>query len=181
MATGSEEVIEFWFSEIKKESWFKKDEAFDQLLSSRFGALLQSASQSELYTWRTTAEGRLAEIIVLDQFSRNIFRDTPKAFSNDPLALGLAQEAVALQLDHELTPDKRSFLYMPYMHSESLLVHDQAVDLFTRLGNERTLDYEMRHREIIETYGRYPHRNRILGRLSTIDEIEFLTKPGSSF
>lgn len=181
MTIGSEDIIEFWFSEIKAESWFKKDAVFDQLLSSRFGALIQSASQAELYTWRDSAEGRLAEVIVLDQFSRNVFRDTPKAFGSDPLALALAQEAVASGVDQQLEPEKRTFLYMPYMHSESLVIHDQAVDLFTKSGNERTLDFEMRHREIIEKFGRYPHRNKILGRASTVAEIEFLTQPGSSF
>lgn len=181
MSISSEHIIEFWFSEIKPESWFKKDEDFDQLLVKRFGKLIHSASQAELYTWRASAEGRLAEIIVLDQFSRNVFRDTPGAFSNDSMALALAQEAVALQQDQQLEPEQRSFLYMPYMHSESLLVHDQAVDLFTRLGRESTLDFEIRHRRIIEEFGRYPHRNKILGRHSTVAEIEFLTRPGSSF
>ena len=181
LAIGPEEIINFWFSEIEPKSRFKKSKAFDQLLTTRFGALINHASRAELFTWRDSAQGRLAEIIVLDQFSRNVFRDTPRAFSSDPMALVLAQEAVALQLDQQLEPEHRVFLYMPYMHSESLLIHDQAVYLFTRLGRDGNLDFELRHRKIIETFGRYPHRNKILGRSSTVAEIEFLSQPGSSF
>lgn len=174
-------IISFWFTEIESKLWFKKDDAFDQLLREKYGELHHRAAQAELFTWRSSAEGRLAEIIVLDQFSRNMYRDSPKAFASDPLALALAQEAVSLGLDQQLEPQKRTFLYMPYMHSESLLVHDNALKLFTELGRENNLEFEKKHRAIIEKFGRYPHRNNTLGRQSTVAEYEFLTQPGSSF
>ena len=118
---------------------------------------------------------------MLDQFSRNMFRDSPLAFAHNALALALAQEAVSAKADEALSPVERSFLYMPYMHSESLLIHEIAVDLFQRNGIKGNLDFEIRHKAIIEKFGRYPHRNSILGRASTAEEIEFLKQPGSSF
>ncbi len=179
--TPPAEIIKFWFDEIDSTLWFKKDDQFDQELKARFSVIHQSAAQSELFDWRTDAEGRLAEIIVLDQFSRNFYRDSAAAFASDPLSLALAQEAVALGLDQQLAPQKRVFLYMPYMHSESVKVHEVALQLFTDLGRENNLDYELRHKAIIERFGRYPHRNKVLGRQSSPEEIEFLTQPGSSF
>ena len=135
----------------------------------------------ELFEWRTSAKGRLAEIIVLDQFSRNMFRDTPLAFASDPLALVLSQEAISIGADEVLTSTQRSFLYMPFMHSESLIIHEAAVQLFTKNGVQSNLDFEMKHKAIIEQFGRYPHRNEILGRESTAEELEFLKQPGSGF
>lgn len=181
MVIGHNDIIDFWFSEIESKLWFKKNDEFDQLLLDRYGELHHRASQAELFSWRSSAEGRLAEIIVLDQFSRNMFRDSPKAFASDPLALALAQEAVSLGIDQQLEPQKRTFLYMPYMHSESLVIHEQALSLFISLGRENNLDFERKHRFIIEKFGRYPHRNKILGRQSTVAECEFLTQRGSSF
>ena len=183
-STGSHsaaDVIDFWFSEIDSALWFKKDTAFDAVIRERFGELLNSAAQCELFGWRSTASGRLAEVIVLDQFSRNVYRDSATSFANDPLALALAQEAVGAGADQELEQRQRGFLYMPYMHSESLAVHDVAVELFTRNGNESTLSYELKHREIIERFGRYPHRNAVLNRKSTAEELEFLKERSSSF
>jgi uncharacterized protein (DUF924 family) len=127
------------------------------------------------------AKGRLAEIIILDQFSRNIFRDTPQAFANDPLALALAQEALAVDADKALSPTERSFLYLPFMHSESAEIHKVAVMLYGLPGLEDNLDFELKHQTIIIRFGRYPHRNKILGRESTAEEIEFLKEPGSGF
>lgn len=176
-----EEILNFWFVEIDKKLWFKKDDNFDQLLRDRYLGLFIAATNNELYNWRVTIEGRLAEIIVLDQFSRNIFRDQAEAFANDNLALCLAQETVAQGLDIDLELSQRAFLYMPYMHSESLLIHEKAQALFNVPGLEDNYRFEQRHKEIIEQFGRYPHRNRILDRISTPDEIEFLSKPGSSF
>ena len=181
MSVTSGDVINFWFDEIDPKLWFKKDDQFDQHLRSRFSSIHRRAVQSELFDWRVDAEGRLGEIIVLDQFSRNMFRDSSVAFASDPLSLALAQEGVSLGLDQQLAPEKRTFLYMPYMHSESLKVHEVAVGLFTGLGRENNLDYELRHKAIIERFGRYPHRNEVLGRQSTSEEVEFLTQPGSSF
>lgn len=179
--TTPEDIIRFWFEDIDKKSWFKKDPEFDQTLKQRFGELLSQAEKSELYSWRSSAHGRLAEIIVLDQFSRNLYRDSARAFASDPLALALAQEAVSQQLDDELNTDQCTFLYMPYMHSESALIHEVAVQLFKKNGKEDNLDYEMRHKAIIDRFGRYPHRNVVLGRESTAVELEFLQQPGSSF
>lgn len=174
-------IIDFWFNEIDKKLWFKKDPEFDQLIRDRFADVYNSAKTNELFSWRENIQGRLAEIIVLDQFSRNLFRDSAKAFSCDHLSLCLAQEAVAQKLDSELSNTEKSFLYMPYMHSESLLIHEQAVKLFSAKGLDNNLQFELRHKEIIEKFSRYPHRNAILGRESTAEEIEFLTQPGSSF
>lgn len=174
-------VLQFWFEEIDPSYWFKKDENFDTLLSSRFTSLHHAATQGECYTWRKTIQGRLAEIIVLDQFSRNIFRDKPQAFAHDGMALALAQEAVASGLDQQLATAHRAFLYMPYMHSESLVIHDIAIKLFSQPGLENNLNFELRHKDIIARFGRYPHRNTILERESTTEELLFLQQPGSSF
>ncbi len=175
------EVLDFWFNELDNARRFAKDPALDAEIGARFGATLYAAMRGELDNWRDTPEGRLAEIVVLDQFSRNIGRDTPAAFSQDPQALSLAQELVRSGLDQTLAPAQRAFAYMPYMHSESALVHEQAVVLFSQPGLEGSLDFERRHRAIIERFGRYPHRNAILGRVSTPEEIAFLAEPGSSF
>jgi len=174
-------VLAFWFEEIDPSRWWVKDDAFDTLIRDRFGALHASAGRCELYRWRETPPGRLAEVIVLDQFSRNIHRDTAAAFANDPLALALAQEAITAGADRALEPQRRSFLYMPFMHSESLEIHEVAMQLFETNGDQSTLEFELRHRAIIERFGRYPHRNAALGRPSSIAELDFLTEPGSSF
>lgn len=174
-------ILDFWFNEIAPSKWWVKDTDFDTMIKERFLTVLKTASQCELYHWRDTAEGRLAEIIILDQFSRNIFRDTPLAFAADPLALALAQEAVSLQADKHLNETQRNFLYMPYMHSESLKIHEQAVVLFGANEKSTNLDFELKHKAIIERFGRYPHRNKILGRASTLEETEFLKTPGSGF
>jgi uncharacterized protein (DUF924 family) len=175
------DVMGFWFSELTPEDWWRKDPALDRRIAERFGLTLAAASRCELYAWRGTARGRLAEVIVLDQFSRNIHRDTAEAFANDALALALAQEAVARGCDRELPPAERAFMYLPYMHSESALIHEEAVRLFAAPGLEKNLDFERRHQVVIEHFGRYPHRNVVLGRASTIEELEFLKQPGSSF
>ena len=174
-------VLQFWFEEIDKDNWFKKDETFDVEIRSRFTQIHHAARQGELHTWRESIEGRLAEIIVLDQFSRNMFRNDPRSFAYDSMALVLAQEAVATGLAQVLPVQQRAFLYMPYMHSESLLIHDEAVKLFSEPGLEHNLDFEIRHRDIIARFGRYPHRNALLGRASTAEELAFLQEPGSSF
>lgn len=175
------QVLDFWFDSENKEFWFSKSDEFDLELEEKFGHTLQQAMQCELWTWRETAEGRLAEIIVLDQFSRNLFRDHPASFAQDPLALSLAQEAVRLGLDQQLAPDQRCFMYMPFMHSESKIIHAQALQLFEALGNPINLGFELKHKTIIDRFGRYPHRNQILERESTPEEVEFLTQPNSSF
>lgn len=176
-----ERVLSFWFEEIEPAMWWKKDTAFDQSIATRFGDLHRAAAHGELEAWRSSARGRLAEIILLDQFSRNIHRDRPDAFAQDAAALVLAQEAIANGCAESLNLQERSFLYMPFMHSESLRIHDRAMQLFSEPGLEDSLAFEKRHRAIIERFGRYPHRNAILGRASTAEELAFLQTPGSSF
>jgi uncharacterized protein (DUF924 family) len=176
-----ETVLQFWFDEAGPGCWWRKDQQFDQMIGDRFGFHHGMACRGELFPWRATGRGRLAEIIVLDQFSRNIYRDQPGSFAHDGMALVLAQEAVALEVQRKLSAEERAFLYMPYMHSESLVIHDLAVTLYSEAGLEENLDFELRHRAIIERFGRYPHRNTILGRDSTPEELEFLQQPGSGF
>jgi uncharacterized protein (DUF924 family) len=175
------EILKFWFEETEPARWWKKDEAFDRAIIERFSEIHRRATRCELFEWRKDTRGRLAEVIVLDQFSRNMFRGLPQAFAQDALALALAQEAVSAGADHVLNPVERSFLYMPFMHSESLKIHEVAVELFRENGGQGNLDYELKHKAIIERFGRYPHRNGILGRESTEEEIEFLKQPGSGF
>lgn len=175
------EIIQFWFDPNTEQHWFSGDQQFDEQLRHRFTKTLQQARQGELWAWRDSIEGRLAEILVLDQFSRNIFRGTPNAFAQDPQALVLAQEAIRLGLDQELEPRKRTFLYMPFMHSESKTIHEQALALFQQLKQEIALEFEIKHKVIIDRFGRYPHRNQILGRTSTDEELVFLTQPDSHF
>lgn len=174
-------ILDFWFDEIEPKSWWAADPAFDVLIRDRFEQTLVQAAQGEFYTWRISAKGRLAEVIVLDQFSRNIYRGTPKAFAQDSMALALAQEAVAKGLLNELNPDERAFLLLPYMHSESRLIHLQAERLYREWAPENNYRFELRHKEIIDRFGRYPHRNIVLNRDSTNEELEFLKLPGSSF
>lgn len=175
------EIIEFWFAQIDPKQWWQKDETFDRLISDRFNPIHHQATLCELYPWRAEPLGRLAEIIILDQFSRNIYRNQALAFAFDSLALALAQEAIACQIQQSLTLEQKSFLYLPFMHSESLQIHERAVELFSEPGLESNLKFEYKHKEIIERFGRYPHRNHLLGRLSTPEETEFLKQPGSSF
>lgn len=176
-----QDILKFWFEEIDQSLWWSKDDKFDQIVIEKFSEVHQRAARCELYEWRRVAEGRLAEIIVLDQFSRNMFRDSSLSFAYDPLALALAQEAISVGADQKLTPIQRSFLYLPFMHSESLKIHEVAMDLYQNNGIQLNLDFEIKHKAIIEKFGRYPHRNKILGRVSTDEEIEFLKQPGSSF
>jgi len=175
------EIIHFWFDETDTGLWFKKNEEFDQQLRDRFSTVHRSAACGELYSWRSNPEGRLAEIIVLDQFSRNMFRDSDQAFAYDAIALVLSQVAVEAGDDKRIEASHRAFMYMPFMHSESPVIHEQAVKLFSQPGLERNLEFEMKHKAIIDRFGRYPHRNAVLGRTSTAEELEFLQQPGSSF
>lgn len=177
----ADQVMDFWFQELVPAQWFHKSPVLDADIARRFGDVLMAARRGELWLWRATPQGRLAEVIVLDQFSRNIHRDTPEAFAADPQALVLAQEAVARGDDAALAPSERAFLYMPYMHSESLAIHEEALRLFAQPGLENSLHYEHRHRAILVKFGRYPHRNALLGRESSEEELSFLRLPGSSF
>jgi uncharacterized protein (DUF924 family) len=174
-------ILKFWFEEIDHSQRWSKDDEFDQRIRKRFAEIHAQAIRCELLSWRKEAEGRLAEIIVLDQFSRNMFRDSPLSFANDSLALALSQETISVGADQELSPIQRSFLYMPFMHSESLIIHEIAVDLYKNNGIQANFDLEIKHQDIIKRFGRYPHRNKILGRVSSKEEIQFLKQPGSGF
>lgn len=174
-------IIDFWFKEIDKSQWWIKDENFDEIIRKKFLELHQKAVKCELHMWRKTSLGALAEIIVLDQFSRNMFRDSPHSFAYDSLALALAQSAIANGFDSELDSEKRKFLYMPFMHSESIEIHSIAESLFSDLGEQSSVKFEKMHKAIIVKFGRYPHRNKILGRSTTPEEEAFLRLPGSSF
>ena len=184
-------VLSFWFDggegagQVRK-AWFKKDEHFDREVASRFGATLSAARSGRLEAWRATPLGRLALIVVLDQFSRNIHRGSPLAFESDAQALALARELVASGQDRSLDTLQRWFAYLPYEHSESLADQDESVRLFTALAAEDerladALDYAHRHREVIARYGRFPHRNAVLGRQNTADEAAYLATPGAGF
>ena len=174
-------VLKFWFQEISPAQWWKVDLEFDRLIVERFSDLSGRATRSELFDWRSEPRGRLAEIIVLDQFPRHVYRGNALAFANDTLALALAQEAVAAKADLTLPPKKRVFMYMPFMHSESRVIHEVAERLFKERAPQSNYDFELRHKVIIDRFGRYPHRNAMLGRQSTQEELEFLAQPGSSF
>jgi len=176
-----QQVLDFWFELHGPDQWWAKDAAFDETIRRKFGALHERAARAELDCWRATPEGRLAEIILLDQFARNLYRDDARAFAYDGMALVLAQEAVRAGADQAVPLDRRVFFYMPYQHSESALVHETAVPLFEALGDANSLDYEFQHKAIIDRFGRYPHRNAVLLRPSTPEEIAFLKTEGSSF
>jgi uncharacterized protein (DUF924 family) len=176
-----DDVLSFWFEEIDPRLWWSSESSFDELIRQRFLGLMQQAAAGELYEWRTTARGRLAEVIVLDQFSRNVYRNTPRAFTQDSMALVLAQEAVAAGALMSLQPVERSFLLLPYMHSESKKIHVVAQALYKEFAPAENYDFELRHKVIVDRFGRYPHRNEILGRVSTPEEVEFLRQPGSRF
>lgn len=177
----AEDVLQFWFEDTEPTQWWSKDAAFDTLIRDRFGPLHQQVARCEKHYWRNTPPSRLAEIIVLDQFSRNIYRDRPESFAWDGQALVLAQEAVRSGIERHLSSVQCDFLYLPYMHSESVTIHVLAEELYRRNGTEESLHFELLHRDIIERFGRYPHRNAILERNSTAEELAFLKEPNSSF
>lgn len=176
-----ESILQFWFHEILPAQWWKVGPEFDRLIAQRFSEVHHRATRSELFEWRAEPRGRLAEVIVLDQFSRNLYRDDRLAFAADALALALAQEAVASKEDLAPAFEERVFLYMPYMHSESRTVHQVAECLFRQNAPQSNYEFELRHKVIIDRFGRYPHRNAQLGRESTAEDRVFLAEPGSRF
>jgi uncharacterized protein (DUF924 family) len=178
---SAHDVLDFWFDPRTEPHWWRRSDAFDAQVAARFGALHAAATRCELWEWRTGAEGRLAEIVVLDQFSRHLGRGSAAAFAADPLALALAQTAVVLGADRQVEARRRVFFHMPFMHSESRAIHVVAEALFDADGDPRNLDFERRHKAIVDRFGRFPHRNAVLGRESTPEELEFLKTPGSSF
>lgn len=174
-------ILDFWFNTLSPQQWWEKNQGVDRMIKEQFFPLLQQAKQGELAHWRDHSNGRLAEIIILDQFSRNIYRGTPEAFAQDGMALILAQEAIRNNIADKLPIQRLAFVYMPFMHSESKSIHQQAIPLFEALDEKSSLDYELKHKKIIDKFGRYPHRNAILNRPSTDEEKAFLTTENSGF
>ena len=174
-------VLAFWFTEIAPESWFKKDADFDAALEIRFGGAVVDALAGRLDHWANDADGCLALIILLDQFTRNIFRQSARAFSGDEMALALSLRCVDRGYLDAAKPSHRHFMLMPMMHSEDLEIQVSSLPLFKKYTEKRTYEYAVRHRDIVARFGRFPHRNEALGRPTTEDEKVFLTKPGSSF
>ncbi len=174
-------VLRFWFEELTEAAWFKKEATVDATITARFAGLHTTLTVQVPDIAKREARPALAAVIVLDQFSRNMFRGTPRAFANDQAALTVAQCAVAQGFDQQLTPKQRWFLYLPYEHSEDRAVQMASIALFERLGDAEALKYAQQHKVIVDRFGRYPHRNAILGRASTAEELAFLQEPGSSF
>lgn len=174
-------ILAFWFAPDARERWFAPDPAFDAEIGERFADLIEPAAAGRLDDWRSRSEGALALCLLLDQFPRNIWRGTPRAFAYDPAARRVAADAVAAGLDRGLRPEERHFIYLPFEHSEDLADQERAVALIAALGDPGWYDYAVRHREIIARFGRFPHRNAILGRASTPEELAFLNEPNSSF
>lgn len=175
------DVLDFWYKPENKSKWFLKDEEFDKELREKFYDTWLKGCQGLLWDWRDTLRGRLAEIIVLDQFSRNLCRGKSSSFTQDKMALVLAQEAIKKDGFYKMTKEERKFLLMPFMHSESKKIHEKSIILFKELGDSGSTDYAYKHKEVIDKFGRYPHRNQVMGRVSSQEEIEFLKRPGSSF
>jgi uncharacterized protein (DUF924 family) len=175
------DVLQFWFEELTPKQWFIGGEELDANIKERFADVHTKVAAGEFAQYRTDAYSYLAEVVVLDQFSRQIYRNAAPAFAYDYLALALAQHAIAGGFDQQLESDARMFLYMPFMHSESSMIHTDAVKLFEALGNVETLKFEHIHKDIIDEFGRYPHRNKTLGRESTEQETEYLEKNNEAF
>ena len=175
------EVLAFWFKELRPDQWFKRDEALDEIVRSRFGALYERLATNLAPDWRETAEGCLAAVIVLDQFPRQLFRDDARAFATDEAALAIASLAIERSFDQALSPVQRKILYMPFQHSEDADVQARSVALFATIDDPDTLTYARRHKEIIDRFGRFPHRNAVLSRDSTEEELAFLKEPNSVF
>ncbi|ELX11765.1 hypothetical protein Jab_1c03520 [Janthinobacterium sp. HH01] len=198
MNAQAQAVFDFWFqaADAPRSEWFQKNEAFDREIESRFGALIEQALAGGLHEWDEEGpQSALARILVLDQFCRNVHRGTPLAFAGDPQALQAAQHMVGAGRDQALTPLQRAFAYLPFEHAEDMGMQEQSVALYTRMHDAiravapaaivssiaGMLDYAHRHREVIRRFGRFPHRNAILGRASTAEEQAYLQQPGSGF
>lgn len=192
MNDTTQSILDFWFLPPDdpghgryRVEWFRKDAAFDAEIARRFGAEIEAALAG-CRTVGASPAAQLAQILLLDQFTRNVYRDTPRAFAGDTAALALATAMVAAGADASLAPLQRWFVYLPFEHSEDLAVQERSVALFAAFDQSRpefasAYDYAVRHRDIVARFGRFPHRNAILGRRSTPEEIDFLTQPGSGF
>lgn len=195
LPAAAQDVLDFWFLPAAapghgrfRPEWFRKDAAFDDAIRDRFGGLVDTALAGGLRDWEISAPGSLARIVLLDQFTRNLFRGTARAFAGDADALALAERMVSSGQDKNLPPIQRLFVFLPFEHSESVLNQERSVALCAGLRREAqdaafegVYDYAVRHRDIVERFGRFPHRNEALGRASTPEEMEFLKQPGSSF
>lgn len=185
------DILQFWFADsltttVARPEWFRKDAEFDATIAQRFGPLIEDAQQRRLDAWAQEARGALARLLLLDQFTRNVYRDTPRAFAGDALALAAAQAMVSRGQDRELHPQQRAFAYLPFEHTESLAAQERGIELFSALAAEHpgqadALLWAQKHRDIVARFGRFPHRNLVLGRVSTAAELAFLQRPGSRF
>ncbi len=180
-ASWVDEVIGFWFEELSRAAWYERDAATDDAIRARFGPLYERLSTAPPDIDGATARTVLAAVIVLDQFPRNMFRDSPKAFACDGTALALVEAAIARGQDRALTVRERHCLYLPLQHCENPAVQARACALYAEMGDSEGLDYAQRHKAIIDRFGRFPHRNAVLGRASTPEESALLKEPGSSF
>lgn len=174
-------VLAFWFEETRPEKRFARDDALDAEIGRRFGTLRERVLETHAAGWRGSPDARLAAIILLDQFSRNLHRGSADAFAADPLARALAVEAIGRGEDNALTPERRAFLYMPFMHSERMSDQVRSIALFEALGLPVQIDFAQRHAEQIAQFGRFPGRNAALGRESTAAETSLLAIPGAAF
>ena len=176
-----EDIITFWFEEISPEQWFKKDKKFDAMLLERAGTTVIKALNGQLDRWSKTSAGSVSLVILLDQFTRNIFRDTPKAFSGDEMAFVLSQKSINSEWFANLCMAYKQFLLMPMMHSEDISIQEKSLPLFKQHTNKRTYEFAVKHRDIVAKFGRFPHRNQIINRPNTEEELIFLNQSGSSF
>ena len=188
LAPLAADILAFWFGahpHVERDDWFRKNEAFDLEIRERFAEALAAGLAGAFGEWCTTPRGALARVVLLDQFTRNAFRGTPTSFVGDARALATSNLALEREFDHALDAYERQFLYMPFVHSEALAMQDRAIECFTRLAQDtgltEPLDWAGRHRDVIRRFGRFPHRNAILGRTSTNEESAFLEQPGSRF
>ena len=188
MTVDTRAILDFWFGagDARRPEWFRKDEAFDAQIRARFGAPVEAALAADAAGVMGDAPSALAQVLLLDQFTRNIFRGTPRAFAGDAKALVLARTMVARGDDLALPPLRRLFVYVPFEHSEDIGMHQESLRLFAALSTVEPAcadfeDYARRHAVIVERFGRFPHRNAILGRTSTAEEVAFLKLPGSGF
>jgi uncharacterized protein (DUF924 family) len=186
--TRIDEILDFWFAQSKeaeyaqrRKVWFAKNPSFDQAIRTRFQTDYEQAAAGKLMDWQETTQGCLALILLLDQFPRNMFRGEAQSFATDSQALAIAQHAIAHDFDLELPPIQRMFIYLPFEHSENLDHQHQAVQRMRALQIEDVTDYALKHQAVIERFGRFPHRNKILRRTNTPEEEEFLKQPGSAF
>lgn len=176
-----DDVLHFWFEELGWDDWFIRSDDLDARITERFRTTHLAMSRGERASWAETPDGALASTIVLDQFPRNMYRGSPMAFATDNQALALANTAVRRGFDQKVPVERRIFFYMPFEHSERLEDQDRSVSLIGPLGDARYLGYAEKHRDVIRLYGRFPHRNAILGRLSTPEELTYLSEPGAGF